>query len=1104
MASAQDYANWIVANQDRKGSAEFETVATAYKQAKEAELQPVEEDEVETPKDDNSITGALKDTARLLASPAITGFNALGAGIGQKLAGGSFVKGLEEGAASDEFLGAKLSMDTTAGKYVEEKLGSALGTAREFSGDMAVGALKNKGVQAVMKGFGVPSLALEAYNAAPEDVKEKVDAMVYAGASAAPEIALVLLGGKGANKLTKKKDLTEDDVLASLEEPAVADGRQTSMTPIDYEPSLMEKTQGRSESSSTDPLNYEGGVDFYDEPLPAGSRLTPEEPQGLELAPKAGDLGLELVDEANARLDGQQEQLKNLGANLELEPIDKSTPAPKDNTIDFEQVDPNSLKETQQSLDLSNDSGMEFRTNATPEQGMDFIKQTLTDMTNPNKGEPAQLDLAGINKPAGQSGFGKGQRGSVSLFKPKQYTPEQKAKKLNLEEFTQDFYKRHPQYEGRPDVARQVYQRLNDDKIEKSYSIKEAIENSSTLKALDKGVGIVSTRIGNTSQPILHRMMRYEKNLLKETHTKIGRVDNFLNDLNKLPKSTQSLMNSLLLNNKTEALGAVARKLGKPELVVKYAEVRKVLDEVGADLKSIGRLEDLRGDYFPRIVTDVEGLKATLGSKMTSSLELRLDEARRTAARQGRDFGPIQESQIIDSFLRGNTSLRNKPGYTKERKVDEVAPDLEKFYATPTESLHTYLRNAVTEVETARLFGKDAIRDQGGRVDVEQSIGTLVQNKLRSGEITGKQANELESILKSRLGPGNQASHKIVQDAKNLANMGLLGNVFSTITQGGDVFASVFLNGLRPTLMSVVAQAAGKTKVNMKDFGLVDHISQEFVSNRSTAKALNGIFSATGFSKMDAFGKTTILDGAFRNGQALASTPKGRAQLASKWEKRFGDEFPQLIKDLQAGKVTELTDMYTFSTLAKVQPVTRLELPQKYLDMPNGRAIYMLKSFMLKQLDLYRNESYNKIKEGNVREGLSNMMKLSLTLGIGGATTQWIKEYILSAFDGREVDPELTDIPLNVLKTFGWSEYATGEATKGKVGETLGNIILPPYKMFDVLFADSIKELDGDDETTSSGKAWNFVPLVGKVLYQLSEQGQAARERRLQKEEDAE
>jgi hypothetical protein len=1008
---------------------------------------PVEE------KEDNSAGTLLKDTARLFVSPVVTGLNAIGAGIGEDAAGGSFIEGLQEGAAKDDFLGAKLSMESTPGKWVEEKLGNALTSLREFSGNQAVDMVKQKGVYSVLsKANPMSRLAATLYEEASPAVKTQIEALAYAGGSAGPEILATIFGGGKANKAVeglKRPALTEADVLASLEEPAV-------------KPTATPETQA-STAQGIDPITQGFTPDDF-------ARLN-EQTQGLSL-----------------------EQMAS-----KEPPVVK----PDNNLIEFEKVDPATLRNEQSDLPFEDTSkNLDFKNFASPEQGVDFIKTIPTDMTNPNKGMAAQMDLPGINVPIGQSRVGKGQRGSIMLPGRKELTPEQKAKKLNVDEFTEDFIQRHPQYADRPEVAQQVYQRLNNP-IENSYSFREAIDNSETLKAIDKGLGAVSTRIGNISQPILHRMVRYEKNLLQNTHAQIGKVDDFVNDLNALPKNTQALMNNLLLNNNSEGISRVAKSLGRPELIEKYSAIRTVLDDIGADLKSIGRVENLRENYFPRIVTDVEGLKKTLGSQLKSSLEVRLDDARKDAIKRGVAFGPLEESAIIDSFMR-NRNAGSKPGFTKERKIDDVSPDLEKFYASPTESLHTYIRSAVSEVETARLFGKDAVRDKAGRIDVENSIGTLVGEKLRSGEITGKQAVELEGMLKSRLGPGNRASNAFLQDMKNISNMGLLGNVMSAITQGGDVIASTYLNGLRPTMMAVVQQLAGKSKVSMKDFGLTDHISEEFVSTRSTAKWLNRVFKASAFAKIDEFGKNTVLNGALRNGQRMVKTPSGLKEFSNRWEKRFGDEFPQLVDDLQNGRKTELTDMYLFSTLSKIQPISKIELPQKYLDMPNGRVVYMLKSFMLKQLDLVRNEAYNKIKEGKTREGLYNLSKLTMVLGLGGATTQFIKDYLLSFLDDREVDFEASDIPMNVLKTFGWSEYVANKVSQGKLAEAAGDVVLPPYKMFDILFQDSIKELDGDDDTEPSGRALNFIPVVGKLLYAYSDKGQEALERRIDREENEE
>jgi len=50
--TAEDYAGWIVANEDKKGTPEFDTVATAYQQALDAEGAAVASTAVPAPTED--------------------------------------------------------------------------------------------------------------------------------------------------------------------------------------------------------------------------------------------------------------------------------------------------------------------------------------------------------------------------------------------------------------------------------------------------------------------------------------------------------------------------------------------------------------------------------------------------------------------------------------------------------------------------------------------------------------------------------------------------------------------------------------------------------------------------------------------------------------------------------------------------------------------------------------------------------------------------------------------------------------------------------------------------------------------------------------------
>jgi hypothetical protein len=60
--TAEDYARWIVANKDKKGTPEFETVATAYQQALDAEGAAVAPSVVPAPTEDVGFFGGIKET----------------------------------------------------------------------------------------------------------------------------------------------------------------------------------------------------------------------------------------------------------------------------------------------------------------------------------------------------------------------------------------------------------------------------------------------------------------------------------------------------------------------------------------------------------------------------------------------------------------------------------------------------------------------------------------------------------------------------------------------------------------------------------------------------------------------------------------------------------------------------------------------------------------------------------------------------------------------------------------------------------------------------------------------------------------------------------
>lgn len=1040
----------------------------------------------------NTTANAFQDIARFFAPLATTGLNAIGTAIGEKAGGGSFTEGLTKGAQSEEFLGMGLGMETTAGKYVEKYLGDALQSVRNFGGENAPKLLTNDASRTILKGLPGTAALVNMYESLPKAGKTAVEAALSAGGASAPELLLTLVGGKAAKNLEKPKVKAGDEgLLDIINEVEKADTPEASGI-IGQTSDMFPETLGESPFGATPDQISKWDVDENGMPI---DRQATQELQATEMQP-FNDM---LETQAQRDLFGQQtsqgiyEQPRSQGiaeptANLkgEGDVFEGYTP---DNLIEFEKG-----IQSEMGLDFPIDNkGVDFSTSGNPEGGAFLRDRTITDTTDrtnaPYKADYAQ-DMFGIEKPLGATGFGKSQGGAINLGaflpekKPKALTEQ--AKTLSKEEWIKAFKAQYPEKSG---IADQVYDKLGEKQVG---TTKANRDSSGVLSAVDTGLGSLSTRIGNISQPLLHRAMKFEQGVLENTHNRLTSIDDFSVAAHNLPKSSRDILDNAILNNDAAKLDAIFNKLGG-KFKSDYNKARKSLDEVGKELQAVGRLSGLRQDYFPRVVKDIDGLLGALGTEKASLLKTQLMKAQ----------SPLEEMNVVNNYLRRNYKTQYKPGFSKERKIDEVPPELQQFYATPTEAYHTYMRNATQEIETAKFFGRNAIKDgQTGRVDINQSIGNLVLNEIKAGKVSFKEADTLQEMLQARFTGGNRSSNKWIQDAKNIGYMGLLGDAISAATQLADPAISIYANGLRPTLQSLVVQLIPKMKdeVHMKDFGLLDHISEEFVNDRTTARVLNKVFKYGLFTAVDSMGKNVVLNSSLRNARNQVKSSKGLVKFADEWQERFGDEFPQLVTDLQSGVLSEPVKTMLFSKLAKVQPITKLEMPQKYLEMPNGRIIYMLKTFMLKQADLLRNESYNKIKSKGTRtEGINNLIRYSVIMGLAGAGTEEVKNWLLGK-DSKEL--ELSDIPLNMLKSFGLSQFVMDKVKAGNVGEAAGGVVLPPYKMYDPVFQDISNAFDGDEDTEPSYKGVQRIPLFGRFVYNWLMGGAEEYNEKLLNEED--
>ena len=609
-----------------------------------------------------------------------------------------------------------------------------------------------------------------------------------------------------------------------------------------------------------------------------------------------------------------------------------------------------------------------------------------------------------------------------------------------------------------------------------------AMAKGKPRNSLDYTLGLTSTRLGGVSQPLLRRARDYERLVMERTDRALDAVTPFIKGIKKLPAAAADALNLALLRNDPGEIAAAIK--GNPVLVAGYKQVQNLLAAFRAEQISMGRFAAGVNEYFPRVVKDLEGLKEALSQPMRTHLETLLAKAEADMVKsRGRAMTDVERSLVVNRALQ--TSLPNAalPGFAKARSVD-VTADLAQFYLTPTESLLRYIVGAVEDAEVAKFFGKDLASKKlaNGQMatHVDDSIGNLIQSEMKSGALSPEQQVTIKSILESRFKSGEQQMGGFLQDVRNATNLGLLGNFASAATQIGDSMMTVYHHSLMPTLGALRMKLTGSSQITPKEFGLVNHIAEELGSTRFSGKAVQTAFKYTGFSAIDQFAKGLNLQAALLKNQKLAQTPKGQAVLAERWGQAFGPEFPQLLQDLAAKRMSEPVKSLLFSELSNTQPITKLEVPQAYLDHPNGRILYQMKTYMLKQIDVVRRDAYQEIAKGNYVKGARNLVGLAAALSLANIPGDLVKDMLA----GRPIDLDKIDYVENLLQNFGINHYTMGKINretlaKGVKEFAVGAVTPPSLSM--------LSDLDKPERLIK------YIPGVGRPLYDREFGGNEAR-----------
>jgi hypothetical protein len=432
-------------------------------------------------------------------------------------------------------------------------------------------------------------------------------------------------------------------------------------------------------------------------------------------------------------------------------------------------------------------------------------------------------------------------------------------------------------------------------------------------------------------------------------------------------------------------------------------------------------------------------------------------------------------------------------GAKAKRTVDKVPPELMKYYEDPATSLLSYVESSTRAFGKTELLGKGLVQKKG---DDAAELYKVIGEERKRGRISSSQVDDIKELVRSRFTTGEQSMNSALAAIKDVGYMATLGQLRSAATQIKDLGTSAYLHGVMPTIkgaLSIRSNILDKT-------GLADTVSAEMATSQGTAKVLNSVLKLSMFRAVDRFGKRTLLEASKIKGTKLASSPKGIAVLRKKYGEAYGKDFDNLVTSLKNGTDDELTSLYRFHELSDTQPVSLLEMPKMYLDMPNGRILFALKSFALKQLTLLHNDVIKRGKAGDKKGAALALTKYAAMIGVAGGTVDEAKEVMAGgSFDIEEIPEKVKD---NLLTMMFLSKFAIGDISKGDFSSVVGDLVTPSVAPLEAAIQDTARYYKGVPigESEQPVNLIKTFPVIGRIIYDFALGGKEKDEERKQDE----
>ena len=606
---------------------------------------------------------------------------------------------------------------------------------------------------------------------------------------------------------------------------------------------------------------------------------------------------------------------------------------------------------------------------------------------------------------------------------------------------------------------------------------KSGIASWGFMKPIDRIIRPIIGRIEDHAPYLANQLRIYEGRVYQDVHNWHETVKPYIDSVrHKMSSSERRAIDVMMYNGRVKEareflVGRLGQQAGKD-----FDVMRDTLTKISKEMKQKGaKYRDVEG-WFPRRIKDLEGLKERLGTKYLQGFDAYVDR-----------IG--NEQAALNAWMRAVPGSRIKETSLRSRKVSEVNEDLVEYYHDHIGSMDLFFREAAQHIRRRELFAGHVKVNPHGVEEVEKSIKSLV-NTLT--DLTPKARTEIMDLLKVRFTKGEQGMDKAFANVRAIAHNTLLANIYSATTQLGDIGVSAWLNGGWATTKAVI----GKNKITPDELGIMRELVQEISDPGSINAWTDRLFRWSGFRAVDRLGKNAAINSAYTNATRMARSYKGRKRLTEELLPKWGRETTELVDDLKNGRMTELVKTYLFTRLSEMQPISRSEVPEMFLQMPNGRLFYQLTTWTIKQLELVRTKLFRQMLHGNAREkavAAKETMRMIVLVGGANLTSEELKRFMSgkeSSMEGLQEDEMMVGIGAKLL-AHTFKNFVGDEDPMSGIASAM-EVTIPTVDLIGKIGQDGIKYgqkvNEYQDAATDTEEFAEFrrefvdkIPLFGKI-----------------------